>query len=327
MGERAFYDTRPPVVTFANVKSGDVLRGTTIIKLKATDDSGEAPLVSLLVDNALKLIKNRPPYDYDLDTTTYVDGSHELQTYAYDASGNRSDPAVVKVTFNNNLKRPVVSSLDVKPAEPAGEEGRDTVESLPPVAVISALAGSKHGAGRVSEQEVKSIGVAAGPIALHKVSKKPAHSQKPASAKLAAPARPAFVSGPANSAVAHSAPKLVAVTKTRASLRSGMPTRPAVSKADAPVRMAYAAKSVKRIAAPLAASPRRAPVGNRTRAGAHRQRERGIDLARVSPVASRCRRRGAAVSRQPRCLGLENRLDIEWPRETAHGPRNVCLRR
>ncbi len=167
VGGGAFYDTRPPVVTFANVKSGDVLRGTALIKLNTVDDNGQAPLVSLLVDHALKLIKNRPPYEYDLDTTTYADGSHELQTYAFDGAGNKSDPAVVKVTFSNNLKRPLVSTLDVKPAEPAGEEGQDTVGSLPPVAVISALASSRtqRGAGRVVESTAQSSGVEAAPIA------------------------------------------------------------------------------------------------------------------------------------------------------------------
>ena len=188
MGGSVFYNTRPPVVTFANVKSGDVLSGTATIKMKANGDNGECPLVSLLVDHALKLIRNRPRYEYDLDTTTYADGSHELQTYAYDNDGNRSDPAVVKVVFNNNLiKRPIVSSLDVKPAEPAGEEGQDRVNDLPPVAVISALANARHGAGRVSDSTDLSSGDYVGPVASHKISAKAHRAAEKASASVSEP--------------------------------------------------------------------------------------------------------------------------------------------
>lgn len=110
---RGVIDTRPPVVTFVNISSEDILTGSATIKIHATDDSGEAPMVSLLVDDVLKLIKNTPPYNYDLDTTTYPDGDHSLTTYAYDGAGNKSDPAVVNVRFRNGSQRPVVTTLSV----------------------------------------------------------------------------------------------------------------------------------------------------------------------------------------------------------------------
>ena len=110
---RGGIDVRPPVVVFANIKSGDVLKGKTCIKMNASDDSGEAPLVSLLVDESLKLLKNTPPYTYDLDTTTYKNGDHQLKTYAYDSAGNQSDPSVVKVSFRNDSEKPVVAALSV----------------------------------------------------------------------------------------------------------------------------------------------------------------------------------------------------------------------
>lgn len=110
---RGIIDARPPVVTFANISSQDTLTGTTTVKIHAADDSGEPPMVSLLVDDVLKLIRNTPPYTYDLDTTTYSDGDHSLTTYAYDGAGNKSDPAVVNVTFRNDSKKPVVTTLSV----------------------------------------------------------------------------------------------------------------------------------------------------------------------------------------------------------------------
>lgn len=110
---RSLIDAVAPTVRFTNIKSGDVLKGKSNIGIFAADDSGEPPLVSLLVDNVLKLLKNTAPYNYTLDTRTYPDGDHQLKTYAYDVAGNRSDPVVVKVAFANGLKPPVVASLRV----------------------------------------------------------------------------------------------------------------------------------------------------------------------------------------------------------------------
>lgn len=110
---RSGIDTKPPVVVFANIKANDILKGTKEIKINAKDDSGENPLVSLLVDDTLKLLKNVPPYTYSLDTTTYEDGTHQLETYAYDNAGNVSDPTVISVSFANNSKAPAVATMSV----------------------------------------------------------------------------------------------------------------------------------------------------------------------------------------------------------------------
>ena len=138
-GGGGLFDTRPPTVKFANIESGDVLKGTAKIRLDASDDSGKDPLVSLLVDDILKLLKNTRPYSYDLDTTTYRDGDHELRTYGYDGAGNRSDPAVVNVSFKNGLQRPVVASMTVDPDPELVPDDDDIVASLPPIVPVSAL--------------------------------------------------------------------------------------------------------------------------------------------------------------------------------------------
>ncbi len=106
-------DTKAPVVAFKNLKAGEILSGTKKIELAANDDSGEPPLVSLLVDDTLKLLKNVPPYNYALDTTTYKDGSHNISTYAYDNSGNMSDTLSLGVTFKNGLTAPTVTTMSV----------------------------------------------------------------------------------------------------------------------------------------------------------------------------------------------------------------------
>ena len=136
---RGLMDVRPPIVTFSNIKAGDVLKGTSTIKMNAADDSGQSPMVSLLVDDVLKLLKNTPPYTYDLDTTTYTDGDHALKTYAYDGAGNRSDPAVVKVAFRNGAEKPVVTTLSVN-RESAPEEVAEAKlsQATPPSVSVSA---------------------------------------------------------------------------------------------------------------------------------------------------------------------------------------------
>lgn len=113
------FDLRVPNVRFANLKSGDVLKGVVSIKMVVTDDSTEPPIVSLLIDGGLKYLSNRQPYVCTLDTTKYPDGEHELQTYAYDSAGNKSDPAVVKVFFKNGVELPAVVSATPE-SEPAG---------------------------------------------------------------------------------------------------------------------------------------------------------------------------------------------------------------
>ena len=147
VGSTAF-DMDPPVVVFSGIKNGDVIKGTTDIKMEAHDNSGQPPLVSLLVDNSLKLIKNRPPYVYALDTTTYPDGKHELETYAYDNAGNKSNPAVVNVAFRNKVELPVVTALNVKPSSTpivSEDDGTGVIEparvaDVPPAKVKSTTA-------------------------------------------------------------------------------------------------------------------------------------------------------------------------------------------
>lgn len=121
----ASYDLSPPAVRFANIKSGDVLKGVRNIRMVADDDGDESPIISLLIDDTLKLLTNRKPYSYDLDTTKYADGDHQLQTFAYDSAGNKSDPAVVKVAFKNNSDRPVVAAMTVEPKSSAVAPSED----------------------------------------------------------------------------------------------------------------------------------------------------------------------------------------------------------
>lgn len=200
-------DVRPPIVTFANVRAGDVIKGTKTIKMNAVDDSGKPPMVSLLVDDSLKLLKNTPPYTYSLDTTTYTDGDHSLKTYAYDEAGNRSDPAVIKVAFRNGDDKPVVTTMTVKPVSAPATPPATMSRAIPPSVAADTLPSIKTGAARAETP------LAAAPSSVAPVVKPepkpepkaevrsvsaPAPASKPAPALSSGPVKMASASGSTN---------------------------------------------------------------------------------------------------------------------------------
>lgn len=308
--KRGLLDVRPPVVTFAGIKSGDVLKGVTTVKINAADDSGQAPMVSLLVDDVLKLLKNTPPYSYDLDTATYPDGDHSLKTYAYDGAGNRSDPAVAKVTFRNGSAKPVVTTLSVDHS-PATDIGDATItKAVPPSINVSAEPKIKRSAARaqsridssaspvvpaVTEPKAKpkpvAVATAPKPTATpkHAVVSKLESNIKPVLAAVKSDLRPVTASPKLDTRMAAAVP---AVRET-----AHVNQRPVPVLSAKPVKMASAASDMsirdekvdsKFIPLPIAAKP--AVVDNPQASGARTARAASLLKARLtqksaSPVA------------------------------------------
>ena len=240
-GSSGLTDVRPPIVTFANIKAGDVLKGTATVKMNAADDSGQSPMVSLLVDDVLKLLRNTPPYQYDLDTTTYADGDHSLKTYAYDGAGNRSDPAVVKVAFRNGVDKPVITTMSVN-REVAPDASSASVSEVPPSIGLNAQPSIRE-SGRTAARIEQTHSVAP-VVAEPKIKSKPVEAApKP---KLVAVAPKAEVTAK------HSlpAPKLESKLKT-ASVVAGNELRSSRTAPKPDTRMSAAAPDVKS-AAPAA---------------------------------------------------------------------------
>jgi len=241
-GKSGLIDVKPPIVTFANIKSGDVLKGTKTIKMNAADDSGQSPMVSLLVDDVLKLLRNTPPYQYDLDTTTYPDGDHSLKTYAYDAAGNRSDPAVVKVSFRNGSDKPIVTTMNIN-AEVAPDVSSASVSAVPPSIGVSAQSSIKE-SGRTAPSIEPSRSIAPA-VAAAKVEPKPKTvaamprteiAPKPAlpAPKLESKLKPALIAASGELRASHPSPKpdarmaaALPVVKTAATAQK--PVAPALS--------------------------------------------------------------------------------------------------
>jgi hypothetical protein len=70
------------------------------VQASASDNVG-VTRVELYRDGALIGTDTSSPYAFTWDTTTVSNGSHSLQTRAYDAAGNTGSSAVVNVTVSN----------------------------------------------------------------------------------------------------------------------------------------------------------------------------------------------------------------------------------
>lgn len=165
---KASFDLNPPAVKFVNLKAGQVVQGKLPIRIASSDDSGDAPVVSLLVDNALKLLSNTRPFSYELDTTQYADGEHEIKLVAFDTSGNKSEGAAVKVNFKNGMEQTAIAlpKPAAQPTRTAASED-DFAPKIPPAASLSANAAAS--AARAASIERAPQAAVARPLATAKV--------------------------------------------------------------------------------------------------------------------------------------------------------------
>jgi hypothetical protein len=103
-------DTTPPTTSITSPVGGATVSGTVVIAASASDDVGVAK-VEFYVDGALKSTDTTAPYQYAWSTGAVPNGSHALQSRAYDAVNNVGTSDTVTVTVNN----PVVASAAYDP--------------------------------------------------------------------------------------------------------------------------------------------------------------------------------------------------------------------
>lgn len=148
----ATFDVVAPKVALANVVDGEVVTGTKTIRINAKDDSGQAPIVSLLVDKKLKLMQNTQPYAYNLDTTAMENGKHVIEVYAFDLEGNQSDIVSYTINVNNGsvvAEAPVVVNDNTVKANVPTENKEQKLASRP-----SVNKNTNTQVGRVSEKDL-----------------------------------------------------------------------------------------------------------------------------------------------------------------------------
>lgn len=93
-------DTQPPATAITSPSNGATVSGTTPVTATATDNVG-VTRVELWVNGALALTDTTTPYAFSWNTTTVSNGSHSLQSRAYDAAGLVGSSSAVTVTVNN----------------------------------------------------------------------------------------------------------------------------------------------------------------------------------------------------------------------------------
>ncbi len=103
-------DSSSPNVAFSGLKSGQVLKGKCEVRLAVTDNADNAPMVTVKIDNELKLLSNRPPYSFTWDTTEVPDGVHVIEASATDESGNIGQTTVTRVIVANNSSPEMMSA-------------------------------------------------------------------------------------------------------------------------------------------------------------------------------------------------------------------------
>jgi hypothetical protein len=94
-------DTTPPTTSLTSPANGATVSGTITVSASASDNVG-VTRVELFVDGSLAGTDTSSPYSFSWNTTGVPNGSHSLQTRAYDAAGNVGSSAVVTVTVSNS---------------------------------------------------------------------------------------------------------------------------------------------------------------------------------------------------------------------------------
>ena len=102
-------DTTPPTTSITSPANGATVSGTVTVQASASDNVG-VTRVELYVDGAHAGTATTSPYTFSWNTTTVANGSHTLQTRAYDAAGNVGSSATITVTVSNTTSSELISN-------------------------------------------------------------------------------------------------------------------------------------------------------------------------------------------------------------------------
>src|SRR5438105_6468031 len=119
-------DTTPPTTSITAPANGATVSGTTTVTASASDNVG-VTRVEFYLDNVLQSTSTASPYQWSWNTTTSTNGSHNLNSKAYDAAGNIGTSTTVTVTVSNVIDTtPPITSITA-PANGATVSGTTTM--------------------------------------------------------------------------------------------------------------------------------------------------------------------------------------------------------
>jgi hypothetical protein len=155
-------DQTPPTTAITSPADGATVSGTVTVNADASDDVGVAK-VEFYVDGALKGTDSTAPYQLGWNTVSVANGSHVLQSKAYDAVNNVGASPPITVTVNNPVVVAAVYDPVLKAPRCSGpasgcdsgslENGRDGKGPEPnqPNTINSSCADSTGGTYHVDE--------------------------------------------------------------------------------------------------------------------------------------------------------------------------------
>ncbi len=119
-------DTTPPSTSITAPANGATVSGTTAVTASATDNTGVTK-VEFYLDSVLRSTSTTSPYSWSWDTTATANGSHTLNSKAYDAANNSTSSAAVTVTVSNVADTTPPSTSITAPANGATVSGTTAV--------------------------------------------------------------------------------------------------------------------------------------------------------------------------------------------------------
>ncbi|HEX2062479.1 MAG TPA: Ig-like domain-containing protein [Thermoanaerobaculia bacterium] len=93
-------DTQLPSTSITAPLAGATLSGTALVTANATDNVG-VTRVEFLVDGSVQATDTTLPYEWSWNTTAATNGTHSLQSRAFDAANNSATSGAVSVTVSN----------------------------------------------------------------------------------------------------------------------------------------------------------------------------------------------------------------------------------
>ncbi len=109
-------DILPPN-TALNVTEGQIINGPINITATTTDNIAVAK-VEFYIDNVLKSTDTTTPYEYNWDSTSVSDGSHEIKVIAYDNANNSSNDIKNIIASNNDATNPTITIDSITEGQP-----------------------------------------------------------------------------------------------------------------------------------------------------------------------------------------------------------------
>jgi|GEM_PF-1095747 len=107
-------DTRPPTISIVTPSMGEFVSGVISICANASDNIG-VNRVEFYINGALLGIDREEPWEYDVNTTMYADGTYNVTVVVYDHANNSASQSVSIVIDNTP---PTIKEISIEPSEP-----------------------------------------------------------------------------------------------------------------------------------------------------------------------------------------------------------------